>query len=91
MGPYSRLGSDRSSATHSDRNDEQGRINSGPASDIVHTIEPLKVTVINEFDNPLADLLLTVEEPGDYTIKSEINGEVFDYLEVRFDAPDELG
>ena len=63
----------------------------GAASDIVHTIEPAEgVTVINESDAPLADLLLTVEEPGDYTIKSELNGEIFDYLEVRFDAPEEL-
>ena len=64
---------------------------SGEASAIVHSVEPAEgVNVSNEDDEDIADLLVTVDEPGDYTIKSELDGQLFDYLELSFDSPDEL-
>lgn len=65
---------------------------SGSASDIVHQVEPAEgVEVSNQdSDDDIADVTVTVSDPGDYTLSSELDGYVFDYLDLSFDSPDEL-
>jgi len=63
----------------------------GEASDIVHTMDPAEgVNIVSADDSDIPDLEVTVSDAGDYTIKSELNGEIFDYLELSFDTPDAL-
>ena len=63
----------------------------GEASEIIHLVEPAEgVQVTNKEDEDIADLLVTVSDPGEYTIQSQLDGEIFDYLELSFGTPDEL-
>jgi hypothetical protein len=62
------------------------------ADDIVsvhHTVSPSAgVALVYDRDPEyLQDVAILVEQPGDYTLTTELDGEVFDRMDLRFDAP----
>ena len=61
--------------------------------EITHTVTPSTGVTVehDDFSDAVSDLLITVDEPGIYTVESVINGEVFDKIDLEFDAPSELG
>lgn len=48
------------------------------------------VTQLSLGDEEVPSLRLTVTVPGDYTIAAALEGEIFDFIQLRFDAPSGL-
>ena len=59
---------------------------------ITHMVTPsVGVTVEHDdLDDRVSDLLITVEQPGTYTVDSLIDGHVFDTIDLEFDTPTTL-
>jgi hypothetical protein len=63
----------------------------GEASEIEHSMDPAAGVDLLDFEGEnISDMLVTVEDAGDYTLQSELDGEVYDYIELSFETPDEL-
>jgi hypothetical protein len=60
--------------------------------EITHTVTPSTGVTIehDSTDEDVSDLVITVDAPGIYTVESVINGNVFDTIDLEFDAPTEL-
>ncbi|MFH1463982.1 MAG: hypothetical protein ABIO70_06335 [Pseudomonadota bacterium] len=61
-------------------------------STVHHAVSPSAGVTLDYHadEDGLFDLDILVEQPGEYTLTTEIEGEVFDYVYLRFDAPTAL-
>ncbi len=59
---------------------------------VSHSVSPSEgVTLVYDYDDDeLEELDITVTQPGVYTITTEVDGAVFDYITLEFEAPTSL-
>jgi len=66
---------------------------SGSAEDIQHSVDPpegVTLEVVDEGNNEVPTLRITVSDPGPYTLESSLDGRFFDRITLEFDDPDHL-
>ncbi len=70
--------------------DGEGEVND--FTTVTHSVSPSEGVTIDTHvdDDELDDIDITVEEPGLYTITTEADGQVLDYITVEFAAPEVL-
>ena len=72
---------------------DSGEGDASTPEDIVHTATPAEGVTIetSEASDDPGDITITVTEPGDYVIESMLDGAVFDWITLTFDAPSTMG